>query len=217
MKILVDVHEPDKIVSELGSLAAKVPLPVADYHFYDKDGNLILIERKEINDLLNSLAEKRIQRQLREMLDSGAESILLVEGWFTVDENLKIKTKSGLTGWNFIAVMDFLLSCQREGVKLLLSPNLGTTPALIASFYSYYQKSEHSALQARPKPTFTIDDLFSKRIYFLMGLPGIGEEKATRILERFESPWEALFVPQKLLEVQGIGEKTVRKIVEILE
>jgi len=214
--ILVDSREPEIIPKRLGELAKVVFLPYGDYWFYTASGGRVCIERKTIADLLNSLREGRLQQQLRRMLQEDAEVILLIEGYWTCNKDFKIKHGGGLTGWDLASLSNFLLTVQREGTRLVYSPNQGATVYLLVQLYRYYQKPKHKALTARPKPLFFFDDLQSRRVYFLMGLPGIGEELAHRILAKFPLPGEILLSPERLAEVPGVGTKKINEIVKIL-
>jgi len=57
----------------------------------------------------------------------------------------------------------------------------------------------------------------SRQLYLLQGLPGIGRDKAVRLLEKFGSG-EAVFTAdeEELSEVDGIGITTAKKIRAIL-
>ncbi len=212
--IIADVHEPSIIVKGLG--CPVVALPHGDYQFYGYGGVCVLIERKTISDLLNSLREKRVQRQLREMLNQkNTEAILLIEGDWRVDNNFKVKLGKRVTGWELASVTGFLQTIQDEGVKIVFSPNQDTTTYLIESLYKYYQKKGHKSLAVREKPIYDVDDLTSQRVFMLLGLPGIGEIRATRILDKYK-PIEVLLEPDLLRNVDGIGQKTVDRIVEVL-
>ena len=214
--ILVDNREPEIIAKRLGELAKVVFLPYGDYWFYTADGSRVCIERKTIADLLNSLREGRLQQQLRRMLQEDAEVILLIEGYWTCNKDFKIKHGGGLTGWDLASLSNFLLTVQREGIRLVYSPNQGATAYLLVQLYRYYQKPKHKALTARPKPVFVFDDLKARQVYFLMGLPNVGETTARKVIERFPVLAEVFLNPHLLESVPGIGPKTVQRIVEIL-
>ena len=218
--ILMDIYEPaviQKLIEEEGEEVTRIPLPHGDYQFYGHEGLCILVERKAIGDLLKSLGEGRLQKQLRDMLtQENTETVLLVEGYWSATDDHRIRYKGGISKWNLSSVMNFLLSVQLEGVRLMFSPHQYGTAHLLVKMHQFFEKPEHKALAARPKPLFCSDGLREQQLYFLMGLPGIGEELAHRILDHFGSPAEVLYAVHRLPEVEGIGRKTLARIEKVL-
>ena len=224
MTIIVDAHEPKMIAKALGG--HQVSLPEADYLFYGKNNVRILVERKTVSDMLNSLREKRLQDQLRRMLiQPDTIPILLIEGNLYCNDSFKVKIKrfvSGkvkwrVTGWELSSIIGQLLTFQEAGVRLVLSPDKKATVHILKHLESYYAKDNHSSLKSRPRPLFGADSLRGDQVFFLQGLPGIGEKRAELILKVFGCPWNAIWEPEKLSMVKGIGDKLIKKIVNMLQ
>jgi len=222
--IITDVHEPESIAQALGS--CQVSLPEGDYLFYGKGNVRILVERKTVNDLLNSLREKRLQDQLRRMLTQpDTVPVLLIEGNLYCDDSFKIKLKQFVkgkikwrtTGWELSSIIGHLLTFQEEGVRIVLSPNKKATVHILEHLESYYNKENHVSLSVRQRPLFGADSLRGEQVFFLQGLPGIGEKRAELILKVFGSPWNAIWQPHRLSMVQGIGEKIIARIERMLQ
>jgi len=224
MTIIVDSHEPESIAKALGG--HRIPLPEGDYLFYGKDNIRILVERKTVSDLLNSLREKRLHDQLRRMLSQpNTVPILLIEGNLYCDDNFKVKLKRfakgkikwRTTGWELSSIIGHLLTFQEEGVRLVLSPSKKATAYILEHLEYYYNKDSHNSLSVRPRPIFGADSLHGEQVFFLQGLPGIGEKRAELILKVFGSPWNAIWQPQRLSMVKGIGKKIIARIERMLQ
>ena len=116
--------------------------------------NIVAIERKEVNDLLNSLSSGRLRRQLSGLKsDVNLDTIfLLVEGTLShkiVDGTVWAATKNReQTGWRWLAVADFLASIQLpnnngpEGdsdrtISLMWTLNFEQTAMWVIGFYKY--------------------------------------------------------------------------------
>ncbi len=102
-------------------------LHAGDYLLFDDDGHSIGIERKEIKDLLGSIAKQKLKRQLSSLrqYDRG---ILLIEGHWFVDRDGKMKVHNKLVGWAPQSVQAILLALQEQtGVKVLHVANYDET------------------------------------------------------------------------------------------
>jgi len=110
-----------------------------------------------------------------------------------------------------------LLTFQEEGVRIVLSPNKKATVHILEHLESYYNKENHVSLSVRQRPLFGADSLRGEQVFFLQGLPGIGEKRAELILKVFGSPWNAIWQPHRLSMVQGIGEKIIARIERMLQ
>jgi ERCC4-type nuclease len=98
-------------------------LPAADYLLFDQDGHSIGIERKEISDLLGSLANNKVGRQVQSLLQFD-RGILLIEGQWKAEIDGKMRVHGRLVGWRAQSVQAILLALQEQtGVKVLHTAN----------------------------------------------------------------------------------------------
>ena len=123
MSRIVDIHEPDSIANELIKAGwDRKHLTVADYTLESYDGKTVGIERKEANDLLNSLASGRLAKQLQNLLNTYDVPIFLLEGKLgqLQDDSghSHITLSGGETRWTTEAVRNFLLSWELKGVNM---------------------------------------------------------------------------------------------------
>lgn len=102
-------------------------LPSGDYLFFDQDGHSLAIERKEIKDLLHSLAQRKLKRQLQGLaqFDRG---ILLIEGNWTVKPNGTLFVHNVRSSWQPQSIQAILLAVQEQtGAKVLHVANFTET------------------------------------------------------------------------------------------
>ena len=98
MKIF-DSREPGSIRMKLHEIGwQQQQLYTGDYWFFTHDFKKVGIERKEVNDFMQSIGD-RLSRQLENMLDHYDKSVLLLEGsWQKVAATNNIVTTRGLHG-----------------------------------------------------------------------------------------------------------------------
>lgn len=94
-------------------------LHAGDYLIFDQDGHSIGIERKEISDLLRSLPDRKLERQVASLAQYD-RGILLIEGHWQVRRDGGLCVHNKLVGWTPQAVQAMLLAVQeRTNAKVL--------------------------------------------------------------------------------------------------
>lgn len=213
--ILIDVHEPIAILDELsklGSKGQKLPLKTGDYYFFSHDAKKVLIERKTVTDLLNSLKDGSLQNQVERLVLESDYPFLLIEGYWTSTRDNFIKHTAGTSGWDWVKVQMYLTTIQLSGVYILYTTNHKTTAATVLGLYKYFQKKEHTSLSRARVLSIFPKDINARRVKFLSVIPGIGPEIAKRILDRFTGPANAILAwDEDLLAIRGIGDITLRE------
>lgn len=181
----------------------------ADYVFSASTG-LVAVQRKTTADLLASLNDGRLARELPLLASSPEVShpILLVEGrpvW--TDEGLLLS--GGRTGFRREAWYGLCLSIQRvHKVAMVLTDDIHDTEAWLRHTPTWFLRVEHRGLTTRPKPTDNYGN-WSRRdfaIHLLQSFPGIGPAVAGAIYDHFGRVPMRLDVDEKALrEVEGVG------------
>lgn len=216
-EIEVDYREPTEIKRGLRPLAEVVCLDTGDYAFNALDDSPVKVERKMGGDLLSSFTSGKLARQLREIRAETSNAILLIEGWFTSTKTGKVRWSKRTSGVSWIALQNFLLTAQGAGIKVVHSPNTKMTILMLCQLYQYYQKDQHTALLAREKPVFFLSTKEANRLDLLMGLPGVREVLAQRLLTHFELPVLVFNASAKELRaVEGVGPKKAQRIIEVV-
>ena len=183
-------------------------LPAGDYLF---DGEL-LVERKTIPDLCCSIKDGRLFGQAGKLLRSRVPACLMVEG-----RNKEFKQ----TDFSPQAIQGILLSLSLAfRLPVLRTKNPNNTASVMLQCFKQLTKDTLVDQRLFPrKGTFRKkgDPLLSQKTHILEGFPGIGVDKAERLLETFGN-LRALFTADEgqLIKVPGIGKKTVDRLVKIL-
>lgn len=179
IRIYVDDREkssgiPD-ILKDYGVTVIIQQLTVGDYVITDK----VAIERKSVNDLVNSVFDKRLFDQIDRLSSVYEEPVLLVEG--NIEKIHEITDK-----WK--AVMAALISVMVDyNLKVIYSANKRDSAYLIFKIAEKYQLSDikRSRIILHNKPKF--ENIRDIQLYFIESLPNIGEATAKKLLESFST------------------------------
>jgi ERCC4-type nuclease len=213
---LVSPTEPP-LIKAMGRVSSAPELRGADIMWHEPEVGLVGIQRKEYTDLINSIKNGMLAKELAKMTPLGM-SILVVEGrprW-TVEGVLLHRYIS----FDKVQYRSFLRSVQLRGVLVDYSEDTADTVVLIESIQKWASKGTHRSLDRRPKPKGTPSNwgyVTNKEwaSHMLQSIPTIGPAQADAIFDHFGGSLPiALTVTEKeLLEVPGVGPKTAKKIV----
>jgi DNA excision repair protein ERCC-4 len=208
VQIVVDDRErPSGMVAELektGKAIVRVEhLSIGDYCV---DG-AVLIERKTAADFAQSLMDGRLFSQAGRMSSSPFRPAYIIEGTSAEWSVLRV-SREALQG----ALVTLMLIFD---VPVFRSAELAETARLI-----YYIGSQLVRLrdpgytpyrQAKAKRKKT------RQLRVLQSLPGIGTDRAKKLLERFGTVRACITAtPAELSEVEGIGSKTAAAIDQVI-
>lgn len=211
--MLVSPTEPPELRA-IGEVSWKAEDYGADI-LITRDKERIGIQRKEVMDLLGSVENKLLGKQLNQMAQLRTK-ILLIEGRMQFTLTGEFMGKSYGEAWNQKKIWGLLMSIQRKGVWIITTENLSETVECVQYLEGYFKKKTHRGLDVRGgvsspwgKPTNR-----EYAVYMLQGLPMIGPEIAERIYDTFGLPLRLTVTPEQLMEIDGIGEKKARAIWE---
>ncbi len=215
--IVVDTREAAKnkdIVEGLvrkGLRVARAALNAGDYYLLAPEGKKpILVERKTVNDFLNSIRDNRVWEQARLLREAaeedGAQPIILLEGWLGIAEKKR--------NWNIAAVLRILDELILDWrIPVLPSPNKqGTIAWLAAKAKSLGRVEEKRVVRLRveKKPM----GIRERILYVAESI--IGPRLARRLLEHFGTLRAVANASiAELMRVEGIGEKRAQEIYAI--
>jgi len=185
LAVMIDQREPDTIKAQFPNAAVTL-LDTGDTWVACEDGNILLIERKTSDDLLNSLKDGRLLEQIRRLVEQRINQqlrgehqtywpYLVITGTLTADHNGKVLTGRE-TGWTWNAVQGMLLTIQEMGCYVAHCAMDTEYAKMVTMLASRERKLEIDVLPQR-QPA-----LVDAKSVFLMGLPGIGLERAREIL-----------------------------------
>jgi len=168
---------------------------------YLADGRL-LFERKTLADLVAAIISGRLFSQVLRLAATPLRPALILEG---TGRGL---AESGMR-WEAIqgALVTVTLFC---GVPLLRTR---TPEETVRTMLFAAQQSQTYATQALPRPGYRPGGKRARQRFILQGLPGIGPERARRLLARFGSV-EAVVSAKavELCAVPGIGKRIAGQV-----
>ncbi|MCI0538538.1 MAG: helix-hairpin-helix domain-containing protein [Verrucomicrobiales bacterium] len=166
-----------------------------------------LFERKTLLDLAESIKDGRLFSQANRLVSAGPSVALILEGKGTDLAQSRMR-REALQG----ALISLTLIFQ---IPILRSFDPAETARLLLYAGQQLQRAEADHVWRhgkRPKRKRKL------QLYVLQGLPGIGPEKAERLLKEFGSVERVMTANQQDLQtVVGIGEKLAARIRSILE
>jgi ERCC4-type nuclease len=168
--------------------------------------NWLLIERKQIRDLIESLISGRLFSQASRLATSGFKTAILIEGNANDIVDYKVHRNSILGALVTLTIV--------FGISVLRAANSRESVALMA--FAARQKTRQFKTELprygrRPKTTK------GRQLYILQGLPGIGPTMAKRLLGHFGSVKGVLSADvESLCSVDGIGQQRAAQIVKVL-
>jgi ERCC4-type nuclease len=144
-----------------------------------------IIERKEVNDLITSAVGGRLFRQLENIKNfcrnHGFKGILLIEGW-KINKHVQKLLK-------ITSVIELQVNAMEHfGVQVISTQDLNGTVRFL-QMLDASQKGAPSAIKSvrgfKRKLT-----LHERKIFFLEGIPAIGEARSKKILRDYSSIME---------------------------
>jgi ERCC4-type nuclease len=162
----------------------------------------ILFERKTLQDFAVSIVDGRLFKQMLALTKSKFKAVLILEG----------SGKDAMTsGVRREALQGALITISLIlGIPVMRSMAPEESARLIVYAARQLQSVEKSGC---PRPGYRPKGKKGRQLYILQGLPGVGRERASRLLEKFGSV-EAIMSASRedLLTVDGVGAKTADRI-----
>lgn len=184
--IVVDDREP-KGIKKLFRIVRR--LSRGDFQILVDDTKLV-VERKTISDFWNSLKSGRLNEQL------SHSDILIVEYLYIPK---KIDWERVYDTINGVSVHH----------PVLLSRNALHTKKILLRLEEKLREGTFGVMRVR-----TVDrTLTDPRLGVLMKLPGIGEDRAKKVLQHYGSLWKAIGEYTQWDNIKGIGPKTVNTLI----
>ncbi|MFN3997559.1 ERCC4 domain-containing protein [Algoriphagus sp.] len=213
LQVTIDDREPDSLEKEFRDLGNMIirrkRLAVEDYLF-DND---FLVERKSIPDFCLSIKDGRLFKQAGKLINSRIPACLILEG-----KNREFKKAD----FSSKAIQGILLSMSLAfRLPILRTKDTHESVQVMLQSFKQLTRDKLEGQRFYPRSFFSRakkDPLLAQKIHILEGFPGIGADKAARLLMKFGN-LESVFTahPDDLLNVPGFGKETVDGIFEILK
>lgn len=207
--IIVDSREAtsaEKIVKGLIERGVSVKtqlLEKGDYILSDE----CAVERKTVNDFVYTLTRRYLFEQIFTLKDAYPKSLVVLEGYLPIVFKYSHVQPSAIWGAMF--------NLAKNGIALVNTPSYKETIDFLHTAARQEQIIEkRSPIVHAFKKCETLSDA---QVYFVASLPNIGREKATAILESYQTPLNALINADDWSKaVNGLGPVITNKVKEVL-
>lgn len=214
--MLVSPAEP-AFLRALGTVSGRCEERGVDFLFPAYQLGPVGVQRKEISDLLASVYDGRLSREIAQM-SVLQYKVLLIEGrlqW--TQDGFLVSTNRP---WTRAQHDGLLWSCQLHGLWTAFTSDIDDTKAWLGRFGKWLLKKTHNGVLTRvgPKPgQWATRESKEWGVHLLQGVEGIGYERAERIWEFFgQVPMAWTVGADDLEQVDGIGPKLSRKFIDAL-
>ena len=207
--IIVDNREATsaaKIVKglvEKGVNVKREALEKGDYVVSDQ----CAVERKTVKDFVYTLTRRYLFEQIFRLKEVYPKSLLLIEGYMPIVYKFsKIQP---------VAVWGAMFNLAKNGVAMINTANQRETVDFL------YVAARQEQVVEKRLPTVhafkNYDTVSEAQLYFVASLPNLGREKATAILESYQTPQNALInVDDWGKTINGLGPVITNKVKQIL-
>jgi len=204
--ILADHREKDnRVVKDLIDIGVSVKtaqLNSADYVVSGKVG----VELKKVPDFVASIIDGRLLEQVRDLKNNFDKAVLIIEGEEDIYSIRKVHANA-IRGMLASIVLDFQ-------VPILYTKNPRDTASLLAVMAKREQDKSRDFSYHMKKPR----SVREQQEFIVSSLPNLGVQMARKLLEHFGSVKNVVNATrEELVPLEGVGEKTVEKILGILQ
>jgi ERCC4-type nuclease len=188
-------HKSEVIKSLMGIENVEVCIRRLSIGDYQVD-NRVIVERKTIKDFAISIIDGRLFKQMIRLANSNSTGVLILEG--TAIDTVEIgMTRAAMQG--ALITVSLIL-----GIPVLRSKDPSETAKLIVYIARQIESMAGGGVHRhgyRPKTKR------KRQLFILQGLPGVGPEKAERLLAMFGSVEAVISASSSELQiVDGIGK-----------
>jgi ERCC4-type nuclease len=188
-----------KFLSEIENVDLSIRrLSMGDYQVEKQ----LIVERKTINDFAISIIDGRLFKQMIRLENSNSKSALILEGTAIDTAGLGM-TREAMQG--ALITVSLIL-----GIPILRSKDPAETARLIVYIGRQIESVARGGAQ---RHGYQPKNKWKRQLYILQGLPGVGPERAERLLDCFGSVEAAISASSSELQsVDGIGKSIADKI-----
>lgn len=212
MTLIVAGSEPPSFRAIADVVSNSAEKMGVDAMWSSKSWGMVGVQRKEFKDLIASVADGRLAREVAQMQRLGL-AVLMIEGrpsWTSDGELVHRYAR-----WTKSQHRGLVRSVQSKGVWVESTDSLADTIDAVQDMRRWSERDRHSSLDRRPKPTgaWGKADQRDFASHLVQGVDGVGPVLANAILDRFKGiPWTWTCTFDELLEVPGMGPATAEKM-----
>ena len=207
LKIICDDRERgSEVIAELSKLPCTdvvvCRLPVGDYLI----GGRVLVERKTVHDFVVSIKDGRLFKQATRLIQAApGKALMLLEGQQSVlaEPGMRREALQGA-----LVTLSVVL-----GIPVLRARDAAETARILRYTTEQVRRAEEKPIRRagyRPKR------LHARQLFVLQGMPGVGPERAARLLYACGSVAGVFTADAAVLQqVPGIGARTAARIYQL--
>ncbi|MFE3845831.1 DEAD/DEAH box helicase [Thermoplasmatota archaeon] len=206
IKIIIDHREyRSRVVRNLMELGISIEsqqLAVGDYILSSRIG----VERKNVDDFLNSLINGKLFSQISKLRDAYSRPMLIIEGeGLLTKRNIKHNAIFG----SLVSIMiDY-------GIPIFTTKDDIETANILSLAAKREQKKDKKSVSIRGEKTSM--SIQEQQQFIVEGLPNVSSILAKRLLSKFGSIKSIINATEnELQDVNGVGKNIALKIIEIL-
>jgi Fanconi anemia group M protein len=190
-------------LTEKGATVKTQMLEKGDYILSDQ----CAVERKTVNDFVYTLTRRFLFEQLFRLKDVYPKSLIVLEGYMPVIYKYSNIQPASIWGAMF--------NLAKNGIAIVNTSNQKETVDFLYTAAKQEQIVEkRSAIVHAFKKCDTLSDA---QIYFVASLPSIGREKATTILQSYQTPLNALInIDDWEKTVHGLGPVITNRVKDVI-
>ena len=165
----------------------------------------VCIERKTISDFVNSIIDKRLFNQIRNMKEAYERQILIVEGEGDIYSQRNVHPNA-IRGAIASIALDF-------NISMIRTRDMNETADMLISI-DRRLSSEGKEIELHKKKPISEEE---EQLYIVSSLPGVGTMLARNLLKKFKTIKNVFNSSVKeLMKVEGIGKEKAKKIYNII-
>ncbi|MCW3999085.1 MAG: hypothetical protein NWE93_02465 [Candidatus Bathyarchaeota archaeon] len=207
--IIVDSREASSAKKIAGGLVERgvevktQMLEKGDYILSDQ----CAVERKTVNDFVYTLTRRYLFEQLFRLKDVYPKSLIVLEGYLPII--YKYSSISPASVWGA------MFNLAKNGIAIV---NTASQKETVDFLYTAARQEQIVEKRSAVVHAFKkCDTLSDAQVYFVASLPAIGREKATAILESYQTPMNALInVADWESAVHGLGPVITNRVKDVL-
>ena len=203
-KIVIDDRETSsKVVEVLSGMGAAIRLERLAHGDYAV-GDRILVERKTARDFVDTLINRDLLGQLREIADAVPRPVLIIEGGDLYTQ--RDIHPNAIRGVLAAVTVDL-------GISLIYTKDEQDTAQML---FVIAKREESERGERKVHPHKSYHSRKEEQEYVISSFPEIGMKNARLLLAHFGSVQAIVNASlEELVAVRGIGEKTAQKIYEL--
>jgi len=165
------------------------------------------VERKTVNDFVYTLTRRYLFEQLFRLKDVYPKSLIVLEGYLPII--YKYSSISPASVWGA------MFNLAKNGIAIV---NTASQKETVDFLYTAARQEQIVEKRSAVVHAFKkCDTLSDAQVYFIASLPSIGREKATAILESYQTPMNALInVADWDGAVHGLGPVITNRVKDVL-